>query len=113
MKNLCALSALLVSLGLATAAQAQPGSVTILSPTNGAKLDAFEQNRIDYEVVPGPKADHVHLYIDGKEVAILRELKGSHALETLSPGNHVVCVKVVNKAHVPTGVEQCINTTVE
>ena len=112
MKKTLALGALFVSLGLVSTAYAQ-GSVKILSPADGAKLDAFEQNRISYEVVPGPKADHVHLYVDGKEVAILRELKGSHTLETLSPGKHELCVKVVNKAHVPIGVEQCIKAQVE
>lgn len=113
MKKILALGALLVSLGLVSVAYAQTGSVKILSPADGAKLDAFDQNRINYEVIPGPKADHVHLYVDGKEVAILRELKGSHTLETLAPGKHELCVKVVNKAHVPIGVEQCIKAQVE
>lgn len=112
-KKIAALGALFVSLGLISAAYAQTGSVKILSPADGAKLDAFEQNHVRYEVVPGPKADHVHLYVDGKETAILRELKGSHALETLAPGKHELCVKVVNKAHVPIGVEQCITAQVE
>lgn len=91
---------------------AQEGSVRILTPADGARLDAFDQNRISYEVVPGPKGDHVHLYVDGKETAILRQLKGSYPLETLSPGSHDVCVKVVNKAHVPIGVDQCIKVNV-
>lgn len=113
MKKTLSFSALFVSLCLASAAYAQTGSVKILSPADGAKLDAFNQNRISYEVIPGPKADHVHLYVDNKETAILRELKGSYTLETLSPGKHDLCVKVVNKAHVPIGVEQCIKVQVE
>lgn len=104
---------LLLSLGLASGAFAQAASVRILSPADGARLDALEQNRIAYEVVPSPRGDHVHLYVDGKEAAILRQLKGNHTLETLSPGSRELCVKVVNKAHVPIGAEQCIKVKVE
>lgn len=113
MPDLFRTAALFLFLCLSSAANAQPGSVRILSPANGARLDAFDQNHIAYEVVPGPNADHVHLYVDGKETAILRKLEGNYALQSLSPGPHDLCVKVVNKAHVPTGVEKCIKVHVE
>ncbi|GAB4167149.1 MAG: hypothetical protein Fur0039_04610 [Rhodocyclaceae bacterium] len=105
-----ALSALM---SLASAAFAAQPSVTITSPAEGAKLDAMAQNRIAYEVVPGPKGDHVHLYVDGKETAVLRQLKGSHALDTLAPGKRTLCIKVVNKNHTPIGVEKCVGVTVQ
>lgn len=73
----------------------------------------MEQNRLVYEVEPGPRGDHVHVYVDDKEVGILRQLKGSYALETLSPGRHTICVKVVNKAHTPIGVQDCVSASVE
>ena len=92
---------------------AETASARITSPLDGAKLDAMAQNKVVYEVIPGPKGDHVHLYVDNKEAAILRQLKGSHALETLAPGKHDICVKVVNKGHTPIGVEQCIKVTVD
>lgn len=95
-----------------SAMAAQP-SVTITAPADGATLDAMEQHKIAYEVVPGPKGDHTHLYVDGKEVAILRQLKGTRTLGSLSPGKHDICIKVVNKGHTPIGVEQCIGVTVE
>lgn len=85
----------------------------ITFPPDGAKLDAMAQNRVDYEVVPGPQGNHIHLYVDDKEAAILRKLSGSHSLESLSPGTHAICIKVVNKAHVPIGVEQCIKVSVQ
>lgn len=88
------------------------GSVTILSPANGAVLDALDENRLAYDVVPGPRGDHVHVYVDGKEVGILRKLKGSYLLESMASGKRNICVKVVNKAHVPIGIEQCIGVTV-
>lgn len=82
-------------------------------PPDGAKLDAMAQNRIDYEVNPGPRGDHIHLYVDNHETAILRKLAGSHVLDAMAPGPHTLCIKVVNKAHVPIGVEQCVKVTVE
>lgn len=91
---------------------AEDASVKITSPADGAKLDAMAQNKVVYEVIPGPNGDHTHLYMDRKEVAILRQLKGSHTLETLSPGKHDICIKIVNKGHTPIGVEQCVNVTV-
>lgn len=98
--------------GAATALAATP-SVTISAPANGAKLDAMAQTKLVYDVVPGPNGDHTHLYIDGKEVAILRELKGTRTLETMTPGGHEICIKVVNKAHTPVGLQKCIKVTVE
>jgi hypothetical protein len=97
----------------AVALQAAEGYVRIHAPADGAKLDGMEITRIAYEVSPGPKGDHVHVYVDGNEVGILRALKGGYALGTLPPGLRTLCVKVVNKAHVPIGIEQCVKVTVE
>lgn len=91
---------------------AQDASVMISSPADGARLEAMAQNQVVYEVMPGPKGDHVHLYVDNKEAAILRQLKGSHTLKTLSPGQHDICVKVVDKGHTPIGLEKCVKVTV-
>ncbi len=88
------------------------GGVKIQSPANGATLDALDENRLVYEVEPGPRGDHVHVYVDNKEVGILRKLKGSYLLESMAAGKRNICVKVVNKAHVPIGVEQCVQVTV-
>lgn len=112
-KNLVFAAALTAVIGFASAAPAAGPSVTITSPTDGEKLDAMAQTRVAYEVVPGPNGDHVHLYVDGKEVAILRQLKGTHTLETMATGAHDICIKVVNKAHTPVGVEKCIKVEVE
>ena len=73
---------------------AQEGSVSISAPADGTKLQAAADNRVTYEIVPGPKGDHSHLYVDGKEIAVLRELKGSAPIKTLAAGPHEVCVKV-------------------
>lgn len=94
-------------------ALADAGAVTIVSPADGAKLDAMAENRITYDVAPGPKGDHTHLYVDGKEIAVLRQLKGSYTLASLAPGAHELCIKVVNKNHTPIGIEKCIKVKVE
>jgi len=94
-------------------AVAEEASVTIISPADNAKLDLMAENRVQYAVVPGPRGDHVHFYVDGDEKAVLRQLKGSYLLESLSDGKHELCIKVVNKNHTPIGVEKCINVTME
>lgn len=104
---------LLGGIFLAFAASAEEATVTILEPADNARLDATSKNRIVYEVTPGPKGDHTHLYVDGKELAVLRQLKGTHVLEALAPGNRELCIKVVNKSHTPIGVEKCIKVKVE
>jgi hypothetical protein len=100
-------------LALPSTSLGQSGMVRITAPTDGATLDAMDENRVNYEVEPGPRGDHAHLYVDNKEVAILRKLKGSYPLETLTTGKRSLCVKVVNKAHVPIGIGQCIQVTVK
>jgi hypothetical protein len=97
------------SLILSASVHAQ-GKVVITSPTEGATLDVMAENRLVYEVDPGPRGDYVHVYVDG-EVGILRKLKGSYLLEGLPAGKSVICVKVVNKARVPVGIEQCVQVT--
>ncbi|ODU00543.1 MAG: hypothetical protein ABS89_08800 [Thiobacillus sp. SCN 63-1177] len=62
------------------------GKALIISPTDGATLDPLDE---------------------------LRKRKGDYLLETLSSGKRSLCVKVVNKAHVPIGIGQCIQVTVK
>ena len=56
---------------------ADDASATISSPADGAKLSRTEQVKINYEVMPGPKGDHIHLYVDDKETVALRQLKAA------------------------------------
>ncbi len=100
-------------LTIGNAAVAAEAVVTIQSPVDGATLDMMEQNRVEYDVVPGPHGHHVHFYVDGEEAAILRQLTGSYTLGSLAEGKHELCIKVVNRNHTPTGVEKCINVTLQ
>jgi hypothetical protein len=99
-------------LGLPSASLAQ-GKVEISAPLQGATLDALEDNHLVYEVDPGPRGDHVHVYVDDEEVGILRKLKGSYPLQGLSSGTRNICIKVVNKAHVPVGIQDCVRVTIK
>ena len=112
--NMLSLSLSLCSaLMLGNAALAEEASVTISAPVDGAKLDGMEPGAVEYEAVPGPRGDHVHMYVDGEEVAVLRKLAGSYTLASLDPGQRKLCIKIVNKGHTPIGVEKCITVTVE
>lgn len=104
---------------------AEDASVTILSPAEGAMLNVKSENDISYEIKPGPKGDHSHLYVDGKEIAVLRKLKGTYTFpgfaaaeggynsSALTVGERNICIKVVNKGHTPIGVEKCIKVMVK
>ena len=112
MRNLSMLALLFISTA-ASPAMAAESLIDISSPADGAKLDVMEQNKLDYNVTLGSGGDHIHVYVDGKEAALLREMKGSYTMENLAPGNHEICIKLVNKNHTPIGVERCIKVEVD
>jgi hypothetical protein len=94
-------------------AAAEESFATILAPTDGAQLNAKQTYKLEYEVKPAAKVDHVHLFVDGDEVGIAHKLKGTFKLGPLKPGDRKVCVSPVNKAHTPIGAQACINVTVQ
>lgn len=112
MRKLPILLLLLASFA-ATPAVAAESKIDISSPADGAKLDVMEQNKLVYNVTLGDGADHIHVYVDGEEAALLRQMQGSYTMENLAPGQHQICIKVVNKNHTPIGVERCIKVGVE
>jgi len=113
MRTLKSLAALLAFGCYVPLALADDASVTISSPADGTKLSWAEPTGINYEVIPGPKGDHTHIYVDDEEVGVLRRLKGSYTLESPAPGKHEICIKIVNKGHTPIGVQRCIKVSVE
>jgi hypothetical protein len=90
----------------------EQASVKIFAPKNEGVVSHTESLALDYAVEPGPKGDHVHIYVDGREVAIVRQLKGRYDVGRLAPGRHELAIKVVNQAHVPIDVESSVNVTV-
>ena len=113
MRTLKPLSVLFAFCCYAPLVFADDASVTIFMPADGAKLSRTAPTIINYEVMPGPKGDHTHLYVDDKEAAVLRQLKGGYTLEPLAPGKHEICIKIVNRGHAPIGVQQCAKVSVE
>lgn len=93
-------------------AAAEDSFATILSPADGAKLEAKHTYKLEYEVKHVAKVDHVHIYVDGDETGMAHKLKGSFKLGPLKSGDRKVCISPVNKNHTPIGAQACINVTV-
>lgn len=87
------------------------GKITITPPADNAMVSPMAKVSVNYEAMLGPNGDHLHLYVDGKRVDVLRQLKGSAELGALPPGKHKVCLTENTKSHAATGVEACINVT--
>ena len=107
MRNLSMLLVVLAGI-ISPPAMAAGSRIDISSPADGARLDVMEQNKLDYDITLGSDGDHIHVYVDDKETALLRQMKGSYTMENLAPGKHGICIKIVNKNHTPIGVERCI-----
>jgi len=90
---------------------AAEGKVTIIS-VMPANIYAKDKITLNYEAVPGPEGDHLHLNVDGKRVDVIHQLKGTAMVDPLPTGKHHICLAVNTKAHVPTGVEGCVDVTV-
>jgi hypothetical protein len=106
------LVALLSLLLVASAVAAAEGHVRIKAPAEGAVFERTSGIKLVYDLAPGPKGHHVHVHLDGTEHGILRRLRGVYGFPPLSPGRHELCVKLVNRAHVPIGVQECVSVTV-
>jgi hypothetical protein len=92
-------------------ALAATGKVTINSVTP-ANVYANDKITLNYEAMPGPDGDHLHLNVDGKRVDVIHQLKGNAVVDPLPGGKHHICLAVNTKSHVPTGVESCEDVTV-
>ncbi|MEQ1673756.1 MAG: hypothetical protein ABL865_01775 [Candidatus Nitrotoga sp.] len=95
------------------AASAADASVAISSPAANVIIKAGSPIPVTYDVIPGSKGDHTHIYVNGDQKAVLMKLKDTHTLDGLAAGKHDICIKVVNKGHAPIGVEKCISVSVE
>lgn len=92
---------------------AETGKVTISSPASGAMFSAKNKILIDYELTPSSNGDHLHLNVDGKREDILRKMKGTADVGSLSKGKHTICLYENTKSHAPTGAESCVDVVVE
>lgn len=88
---------------------AVPGaSIKMLSPADGAHLDADEEYPLAYEVTTGKGGDHFHVWVDGKRSPGIHDTKGTYTLPNLTPGEHIISIRIVTKDHVATGPEKSI-----
>jgi hypothetical protein len=92
-------------------AYAVDGTITISNPANGAMVSSKNKVPVTYAATLGTNGDHLHLYVDGKRVDVLREIKGNADLDPLPVGKHHVCLTVNTNSHAPTGVETCVDIT--
>lgn len=87
-------------------------SVMISAPADGATLAANQPVKVSYQAKPGPKGNHVHLYVNGERTAVLRQLAGDYELGMLKPGKYTLSVEIVTKDHQHIGVGKEISVEV-
>ncbi len=92
------------------------GSITILSPKEGAALSSGSGDKLEYNVTLGPNGNHLHVYVDNQDPIVDRNVSGcpcSIDLPDLSPGKHVIFVKEATASHVLTGLQSKVDFTVK
>ena len=110
MKTALALALLIPQLALAA------GSITILSPKEGATLPSGSGDKLEYNVTLGPDGNHLHVYVDNQDPIVDRNVSGcpcSIDLPDLSPGKHVIFVKEATAGHVLTGLQTKVSFDVK
>jgi hypothetical protein len=85
-----------------------PSSIKILSPADQAVRDAGESYPLIYDVIAGTGSDHFHIWVDNERSKGIHDSKGVYNLPKLSPGEHTITIKLVDKDHNPTGPEKSI-----
>jgi len=88
------------------------GAIQILKPEDHADLDADESYPLDYQIVLTPGSDHFHVWVDAERSPGIHDLKGTYMLPKMTPGQHVITLKLVNKDHAPTGPQKSITVNV-
>ncbi len=101
-------SIIIAGMGIGTSPVNADPNLKILSPMDGAVVQAEKSLPVEYSIKPNPGGDHSHIYVDHEEAGILRRKKATFMLNPLPAGEHTICLKVVNKAHTPIGQETCI-----
>lgn len=108
-----AIAALMTTVFLATpvmipAANAVETSVKITSPKNGATVKSpFDLKYIYHK---GPRANHVHVYVDGD---LYKPTHDNPVSMDLPSGKHVITVKAASKHHHILGPKDSITVTVQ
>jgi hypothetical protein len=115
LKNLFIGLALVILAGPVLAADSA-GSITIISPANGAMLQSGSGDKLEFNVHLSPNGNHVHIYVDDQSPIVDRDIHNcpcSIDLPDLSPGKHTIAVKEATVSHALTGVEGSTTVTVK
>jgi len=107
-----ALTASVFAAGALATGKPSGASIQILKPADQAQLDAGESYPLDYLITLGPGDDHFHVWVDAERSPGIHDLKGTYMLPKMTPGVHVITLKLVDKGHVPTGPEKSIQVKV-
>ena len=97
------------------ASAADPGSITIISPKDGAVLGGGG-NKLEYDVHLSPNGNHLHIYIDNQDPIITKNVSTcpcSIGLPALATGKHVLAVKEATAGHALTGVQSAVTVNVK
>ena len=92
------------------------GSVSIVSPKDGAVLASGSGVKLSYNVHLSPTGNHLHIYVDDKAPIIDRDVSGcpcSLTLPDMAAGPHQVAVKEATVNHHLTGVASVVKFTVK
>lgn len=106
---------LIPALALSAFAAGAPGkaSIQILQPADQAQLSANEAYPLEYQITLGPGDDHFHVWVDNDRSPGIHDLKGTYTLPRMTPGTHVITLRLVDKNHVPTGPQKSIQVDVK
>ena len=75
---------------------AQGASVKIISPKNGQAFKG-DQVPVEFKLVKGKSAEHVHAYVDGELMGMFKGDKGT--LTGIKPGSHTLELRAVMEDH--------------
>ncbi len=94
----------------APAAQKDDSSVTITSPKNGSTSSSTVT--VTWILKKGSHADHVHLYLDGKNTGPKKNMD-SYTLTGLAPGKHTIELRTATIDHVELGPSDSVTVVVK
>lgn len=83
-------------------------SVKIVAPANNAELDTNKEYQLTYEGMPGAEGDRFQVWVDSEKGPSIRAVKATYPLPKLSPGQHVLTIRVLDAQDLPTGAEKSV-----
>lgn len=100
--------AIAIGFSIGTSYAADAGSISIITPSDGAVVQGNTISKLIYRVKLGPQGNHLHVYVDDQKPIVDREVTGCPCavdLPPLSPGKHIIIVKEARADHSLTGLQ--------